>query len=39
MSWYEYGFDYDEETCKQCGNTSSGEFCSKGCAKEYEVDN
>ncbi len=39
MSWYEYGHEYGECTCRQCGNTSDGEFCSQGCAKEYEADN
>jgi len=39
MSWYEWGFEYNECTCKFCGESSEKEFCNKECAKAYKSEN
>lgn len=35
----EYGHEYREHTCKYCGEESDKDFCSKECAKAYELEN
>lgn len=39
IDYRDYGHEYNECTCRQCGEESNGEFCNQHCAKEYEADN
>ena len=37
MSWYEWGFEYNECTCKFCGESSEEEFCNKECQIQIDI--